>query len=83
MARESVGSVAISKAQAEWFIQKINEMNAIFEDESRDDWFDGDDIAIEIARELECVLKAHLYEDAMRELQFAMKLLEGRENRQA
>lgn len=76
-------SVTISKAKVEWFIQKIDEMNAIFEDESRDDWFDGDDIAIEIARELECVLKAHLYEGNARELQFAMRVLAGRENRQA
>lgn len=74
-------SITISKAKVEWFIQKIDEMNAIFEDESRDDWFDGDDIAIEIARELECVLKAHLYEETAHELQFAMRVLARRESR--
>lgn len=62
------GSVTISKSKVEWFVNRIDEMNAIFEDESRDDWFDGDDIAIEIARELECVLIAHLHNRDVRDV---------------
>lgn len=48
--------ITLTAEQVEWFRKSIDEMNAIFSDESRMDWFDGDDAAKAIADELDVIL---------------------------
>ena len=48
--------VTLTDEQVEWFRESIDLMNSIYGDESRMDWFDGDDVAKNIADELDAIL---------------------------
>ena len=48
--------VILTDEQVDWFRKSIDMMNEIYSDESRMDWFDGDDIAKNIADELDYIL---------------------------
>ena len=51
-------SASIPPADARALRSQIDDMKAIYADSSRKDWFDGDDIAREIAESLDLLLAA-------------------------
>ena len=51
-------SVTIPEDKVDWFIRTIDDMNAIFNDEKRIEYFDGDDLALSVANELDDLLTA-------------------------
>ena len=58
MANEAEKGVLIPAKLVSWLRESIDEMHDIYNDKSRDDWFDGDDIAIEIANAVDELLSA-------------------------
>ena len=54
-------AVSIPPEDAALFRSRIDEMNAMFADENRADWFDADDIARELAEALDLLLSAQGY----------------------
>lgn len=54
-------AASIPPEDAALFRSRIDEMNAMFADEDRADWFDADDIAREIAEALDLLLSAQGY----------------------
>ena len=57
----AVEAVSILPEDAALFRSRIDEMNAMFADEERADWFDADDIAREVAEALDLLLSAQGY----------------------
>ena len=49
--------VELTDEQVAWFRKSIDLMNEIYSDESRVDWWDADDVARNIADELDSVLR--------------------------
>ena len=51
--------ITIPAYMVEWLREKLNKMKEIYDDEGRRDWFEGDDIAISIAYELDDLLNTY------------------------